>query len=372
MLISPERDEGTGTTGDRQQQRVQRVAMVGTLAAGLGHDLRNVLMPVMLRLDVLASSPDLPDAARRDVASIRSSVLQLQRLAAGLRLLGSDPFDQADELQHFTLAAWWPDVAPLVADALTAETRVVAEFSDGLPSIAVPPGVVAQLVMSLVMNARRALSGIDAPAVWVRAMRLDEDTVRLEITDNGIGMEEEVRLRCFEPFFTTRPREYATGMGLSTGRSLLRRYGGDLRLAVADAEPGATFHLLLPVHKRGTASDAQTTRTRGVTKEERVQLLLADPRHRTVVRLHLAQRGVRLWEGTPEAVEGRRRKPRAPSTIICDGEGVARVLDDLRKRRHRQPRIIALGTAPTPEAASEGGVVWVAMSQLSTLADLVN
>src|SRR5262245_30864340 len=76
---------------ERHLQRLQRMATLGTLASGLGHDLRNLVMPVLLRLDVVAANNDLPEKARQDLASIRQSILRLQRLAGGLRLLSSDP-----------------------------------------------------------------------------------------------------------------------------------------------------------------------------------------------------------------------------------------------------------------------------------------
>ena len=88
---------------ERHLQRLQRMATLGTLASGLGHDLRNLVMPVLLRLDVVAATTDLPEKARNDLASIRQSILLLQRLAGGLRLLSSDPFDQRDEAQLTTI-----------------------------------------------------------------------------------------------------------------------------------------------------------------------------------------------------------------------------------------------------------------------------
>ena len=103
---------------ERHLQRLQRMATLGTLASGLGHDLRNLVMPVLLRLDVVAATTDLPEKARMDLASIRQSILRLQRLAGGLRLLATDPFDQRDESQITKLHDWWADLQPIVVDAL--------------------------------------------------------------------------------------------------------------------------------------------------------------------------------------------------------------------------------------------------------------
>ena len=115
------------------------MATLGTLASGLGHDLRNLVMPVLLRLDVVTASNDLPEKARNDLASIRQSILRLQRLAGGLRLLSSDPFDQRDESQLTSLHDWWLDLQPIVVDALPPHSIVEAEISSELPRVAIPP-----------------------------------------------------------------------------------------------------------------------------------------------------------------------------------------------------------------------------------------
>lgn len=343
------------------------MAMVGTLAAGLGHDLRNLLMPVMLRLDVLAASKELPSAARDDVVSIQASVARLQRLASGLRLLASDPFEHRNEVQQLHLATWWLEVAPLVVDALAPGTRLTADISEELPMLGVPPGVLAQVVMNLVMNARRALAGVASPAMTLVGRTNGLATVQLTVRDNGVGMDEEVRQRCFEPFFTTRPREYATGLGLSTGRSLLQRYGGDLRLHDPDGEAGVAFELTLPVRARTSAraSDGDTvTHERGASAG--VQVRLRDPRHRTVTLLMLSQRGVKPWR---DAEDGDAMP--APGTIICDGDAVTSLLSELRAHGVRErTRVIAVGIPPEHE--HDDRVTWVAPARLGTLAELLD
>lgn len=365
----PETPEPDPLQDERRRQQLHRMAMVGTLAAGLGHDLRNLLMPVMLRLDVLAATKDLPPAARDDVVSIQASVARLQRLAAGLRLLASDPFDHRNEVQQLHLASWWLEVAPLVVDALAPGTRVTTDLSEELPTLGVPPGVLAQVVMNLVMNARRALNGVESPAMSFVGTVNGHGTVQLTVRDNGVGMDEDVRQRCFEPFFTTRPREYATGLGLSTGRSLLQRYGGDLRLNEPDGEAGVAFELTLPVRShaasRATGGDTVTL-DRGASAGVGVRVTLRDPRHRTVTLLMLSQRGLKPWSAAESDAA-----IAAPGTIICDGDAVTSLLAELQTQGVRdRTRVIAVGTPPESEHAS--GVTWVAPTRLGTLAELLD
>jgi Histidine kinase-, DNA gyrase B-, and HSP90-like ATPase len=354
---------------ERRRWQLERMAMVGTLAAGLGHDLRNLLMPVTLRLDVLAASADLSSALREDVVSIQASVARLQRLASGLRLLASDPFEQHNEVQHLHLATWWLDVAPLIVDALAPGTRLTASLGDDLPVLAVPPGVLTQVVMHLVMNARRAMTDAAFPAMsFVGTAAPDDAMVQLTVQDNGRGMTEEVRQRCFEPFFTTRPRDYATGLGLSTARSLLQRYGGDLRLLEPVGTAGAAFALTLPARAR--SQERVVRQADGDAREpgasSRVRVSLRDPRHRTVTLLILSQRGVTPWNDAADSAS-----LATPGTIICDGDHVASLLAELTSQGLRaSTRVIAVGTPPEDKQAD--GVSWVHPTQLGTLAALLD
>jgi signal transduction histidine kinase len=350
-----DRFDDAGEEQDRHLQRLQRMAMLGTLAAGLGHDLRNLIMPVLLRLDVLAESRDLPESARADLAGIRVSIAHLQKLAGGLRLLASDPFAQRDEVQYTKLAEWWTEVMPLVVDALTPETRLSAEFPTSLPPVAIPPGTLAQVVVNLVLNARKAMEGTDSPALSIRAA-LAEGHVCIEVTDNGAGMDAETRRRCFEPYFTTRPREYATGLGLSTCRALMQRFGGDVSVSTT-SEPGATFSLQIPVHpsaRRDSESSSWRTRL--------VQVTLRDPRQRALVRLMLSQRGMTEWK------PGNGAEP--PSHVVCDADAI----DDVLTQHHLEPssravRVIAVGT-PSGRSLPED-VVWIEPSRFSMLGDVL-
>lgn len=349
-----DRFDDTGEEQERHLQRLQRMAMLGTLASGLGHDLRNLIMPVLLRLDVLAESRDLPESARADLANIRVSIAHLQKLAGGLRLLAADPFAQRDEVQYTRLAEWWGEVMPLVLDALSTETRVTAEMPASLPPVAIPPGTLAQVVVNLVLNARKAMEGTEAPALSIRGA-LNDGQVCIEVTDNGTGMDAETRRRCFEPYFTTRPREYATGLGLSTCRALMQRFGGDVTVS-ADSESGATFTLLVPVHPsaRKDASPSWQPRL--------VHVSLKDPRQRALVRLMLSQRGMQEWKVGNGA--------EMPSHVICDADAI----DDVVAQHQHEPaskavRVVAIGT-PSARSSSDD-VIWVEPSRLSVLADVL-
>jgi hypothetical protein len=328
------------------------MATLGTLAAGLGHDLRNLVMPVLLRLDVVAASNDLPEKARTDLASIRQSILRLQRLAGGLRLLSSDPFDQRDEAQLTTLHEWWEDLQPIVIDALPPHSIVDVKIERDLPTVAVPPGTLAQILINLVMNSRQAMERIPSPRLSLTT-RTESARVLLDVADNGSGMDSETRRRCFEPYFTTRARGYATGLGLSTGRALLNRYGGDLMLG-AEREVGTTFTLAMPVRLPVPEGEIGTHR--------RVRLLLQDPRQLAMLRLLIRHRGMEeVPANTSSGVD----------LTICDVEALPTVIGpEPSSTTLGTGSIIAIGT-PRSDMTPDS-VRWVDPKDFSLLDDVLH
>jgi signal transduction histidine kinase len=337
---------------ERHLQRLQRMATLGTLASGLGHDLRNLVMPVLLRLDVVAASTDLPEKARLDLASIRQSMLRLQRLAGGLRLLASDPFDQRDESQLTSLNEWWQDLQPIVVDALPPHSLVEARIDSGLPVVNVPPGTLAQILVNLVMNSRQAMEFTMSPRL-VLGTRVAPGKIMLDVADNGGGMDAETRRRCFEPYFTTRARGYATGLGLSTGRALLNRYGGDLLLGDAQ-DVGTTFTLVMPTREAESGSTAAA--------RKRVRVLVRDPRQLAILRMLIRHRG--FEELPPTVME--------PADLtVCDAEAMTMVLNGERHREGvRLGSIIVIGT-PRPAGVPDS-VRWVDPKDFATLDDVMH
>ncbi|HEX6314863.1 MAG TPA: ATP-binding protein [Gemmatimonadaceae bacterium] len=338
---------------ERHLQRLQRMATLGTLASGLGHDLRNLVMPVLLRLDVVAASPDLSDKARADLASIRQSILKLQRLAGGLRLLSSDPFDQRDEAQLTSLPDWWQDLHPIVVDALPPHCTLDVRIDKDLPTVAVPPGALAQIVVNLVMNSRQAMERTSAPRLTLRA-RAEDGRVLLDVEDNGSGMDSETRRRCFEPYFTTRARGYATGLGLSTGRALLNRYGGDIALG-DEQDVGTLFTISMPVRPQPEPIGQNGG-------HRRVKLLVQDPRQLAMLRLLIRNRG--LEEVASSNTEG-------ADLTICDGDALQGLLGNgVTSTTHATGTIIAIGTPRSDVAPNK--VRWVDPRDFSVLDDVLH
>lgn len=253
----------------------ERMAALGTLSAGLGHDMGNLLLPIRLRLDAMQTK-GVPESLREDVAAIATCADYLQRLSNGLRLLSIDPTQSNATPPSTDIADWWADVQPFLRNALPKRIELERRMAEGLPSVAVPRHLLTQAVFNLVQNAGYAIPGETAGrvCVWAEAGE-DSKTLRIGVTDNGAGMSEEVRARCLEPFFTSKTRAISTGLGLTLVHGVVQQAGGRIDID-SKVGVGTTFTLTLPVAR--SSAVAARARNRPLV---RALVDVADNRMRT-------------------------------------------------------------------------------------------
>ncbi|HLO39389.1 MAG TPA: PAS domain S-box protein [Phycisphaerales bacterium] len=229
-----------------------RLAMIGTLAAGLGHDMGNLLLPIRMRLDAM-DAMEIPHEIKEDLAAIRQASEYLQKLAASLRLLSLDAHADRPGESSTRLALWWPEAAAMIRNSVPRSVALSADIPASLPAVSVGPAALTQMLFNLVQNAGDALRNVAGGRIDLAAS-FNPSTSRILITvrDNGPGMTDEARRRCLEPFFTTKTRGLSTGLGLSLVNSLVKSCGGQISL---DTSPGAgtLFTLELPALKPAEA-----------------------------------------------------------------------------------------------------------------------
>lgn len=222
------------------------MASIGTLAAGLGHDMHNMLLPARAHLNA-ARAMRLPRRARERLDAVQKCVSYLQQLADGLHYLVMDPDTPGDHRTH--MAKWWSQTGPLLSKSVPKHVRLVSSVPARLPWIAVAPHRLTQAVLNLIVNAGAAIpkGREQRPGlvrVWADADRAS-GVVRIGVTDNGVGMRDEVKRRAFEMFFTTKPRGMGTGLGLPLVHSVASGAGGTVRIDSAVGE-GTTVVMEFP------------------------------------------------------------------------------------------------------------------------------
>ncbi len=319
----------------RQLRNSERMAALGTLSAGLGHDMGNLLLPVRVSLEVLAAA-ELPEGLRTEVDRIRTSAKYLQQLASGLRMMALDP-DLARKPDPLHVGAWWADAGLVIKNALPRGVALDADIAEDA-WIAISRPALTQIVFNLAQNAGEALRG--RPDGVVRAtIRPEGDRVVITFQDNGPGMTREVLDRCMEPFFTTKSRGISTGLGLVLVAGLTREAGGEVAI---ESEPGrgTTFRLTFPA---ASAPGRAPAGPRG-----RALVDLHDARLRAVVTAELRHLDFDVLEDAGGAAPDLAVTDHGPPFAVEPGQACNVVL--FAEASTASPHILAIGERPRPES----------------------
>jgi len=271
-------------TSQEELQRSERMAALGTLVAGLGHDLNNLLLPIRGHLQALESSA-LDDSTRMHVQAVGQAVDYLQQLNDNLRLSALDPEGPSDACGVTDIGVWWDRLRGMLARAITAPVRLRVDLPSDLPAVGVAPHRLTQAVLNLLINASEAITSAGTVRLWAETSD-NQQYVRIGVTDNGRGMTSEVQHRAFDPFFTTKQRQRATGLGLSLVHGIVRSAGGTVEIDSAPRR-GTTIVLNLPV----APSDAVTRETARRAEPASAAVSLRDRRIAACFKALLASAG---------------------------------------------------------------------------------
>ncbi|MBS0190375.1 MAG: response regulator [Phycisphaerales bacterium] len=222
-----------------------RMATIGTLAAGLGHDMGNLLLPIRMRLDSL-SELSLSATAREDLAAIRKASDYLQRLSSSLRLLALDAQSEENGDSGTDLAGWWPEAEGIIRTCVSRNATLTVSIAENLEPVSMGKASLTQLIFNLVQNAVDALRETADGRISISAERSPASAAaRLTVSDNGPGMAEATRRRCLEPYFTTKTRELSTGLGLTLVAGLVQRANGTVSIQ-SELGKGTSFCVDIP------------------------------------------------------------------------------------------------------------------------------
>ena len=225
--------------------QTEKVATMGSLLAGVAHELNNPLAVVMGQTDLLHENATDPGVLKR-AAAIKAGAERCARIVKNFLALARHRPAQRERVALHQVVR---DAVELLGYELkTSSVAVVLELSDEVPSLWADSHQLHQVLVNLLSNARYALRHSTAARRIVIRTAFDAagHRVRLEVADTGPGMPPEVQAKIFEPFFTTKPAGEGTGLGLSLSRGIIQEHGGTIGVETARGA-GTTFIIELPV-----------------------------------------------------------------------------------------------------------------------------
>jgi len=249
------------------------MAALGRLSAGIGHELKTAIDPLAERLAtlevevrrlveatkaashaaqkgfapdeverlkeaVLRATPDMAGAAEESLAGLRASVTQLEALARGVRSYTASVEPEPFDINQAVLSA-----VQLLSHRLRETIRLERKL-EAVPLVRCRGPEITQVVLNLLGNAADAVQRVPEPVIEVRTSH-ESGAVKLEVADNGTGLDPAVSERLFKPFTSTKPAGRGRGLGLSICKSIVESHGGRIE-AGPDGERGTRFTVILP------------------------------------------------------------------------------------------------------------------------------
>lgn len=229
---------------DAEVQRMDRVASIGQLAAGIAHEIRNPLTGIAITLDILREQEKLSEAGAEMLGDISREIDRLEALIKGI-LDYARPQPASRRPMRVAKALEWQRSFIEQCRSKGVSCEVDLEVN---PKIEGDPERLKQLFLNLAINALDATErgGSIVIRSSVEISERQGERVRVTISDTGRGMDKQTAGRVFDPFFTTKNE--GTGLGLSIAHSIVEQHGGQIEVATTPGK-GTTFAVTLPLHE---------------------------------------------------------------------------------------------------------------------------
>ena len=327
----------------------ERLKALGQMASGIAHDVNNALSPVVGFADLLLRSEQgLSTNGKRYLKHIRTAGEDIAHIVARLREFYRRR-DDKESMQELDLNAVaeqvvdmtrprWRDIPQ--SNGVTIEVKT--ELAPRVPMLLAIESEVREAFTNLVINAVDALPNGGKITLRTRLLESEETAstdkpthVVVEVSDTGVGMSEETRRRCLEPFYSTKGKR-GTGLGLAMVYGVMERHEGNIEI-LSELGKGTTFRLIFPV-REGSASANESENTAPATEPLQVLCIDDEPLVRELIKEILEREGhaVQVTDGGQSGLDAFRlaRDQGRPFDVVItdlgmpyvDGKQVAKTL----------------------------------------------
>jgi PAS domain S-box-containing protein len=288
---------------ERQFLRAQRLESIGTLAGGIAHDLNNVLAPILMSIGMLKE--DVQDAD--SLALLRTIEVSAQRGASLIRQVLTFARGVEGKRQEVRVADVLKELEHILSETIPRNIAIDLTVTDDLWPVQGDPTQLHQVLLNLCVNARDAMPTGGRINISAKNVRLDDHYVamnidahvgpyvRIDVEDNGTGIDAAILDKIFDPFFTTKPVGQGTGLGLATTQTIIKSHGGFIR-AYSEPNNGTRFRIYLPAGTSAAVAGADDLPAPAVPRGQGQLVLVVDDEDaiRQVTRRALEANGYRV------------------------------------------------------------------------------
>ncbi len=253
----------------RAEQRLrhtQKLETIGVLASGIAHDFNNMLGGILAQSELVLAEVPAASLVAEGVNTIKAVAL---RAAEIVRQLLAYAGQESPGFEPVDLSRLVREMLPLLAVSISKHSVLKTELAENLPAVWGNVPQLGRIIMNLITNASEALAEgggvISVATAWAGSAKSETDLcggyVRLEVSDTGCGMSEEIQARIFDPFFTTKFA--GRGLGLATVQGIVRSHGGMIEVVSAPGQ-GTRIRVSLPSSGEGGPGDHDVAVSSGV------------------------------------------------------------------------------------------------------------
>jgi len=231
-------------------QQTERLAVVGELAAGMAHEIKNPLAGIKVSIEVLSQDLVLEQEDKEIFLGVINEVDRINALLNSLLSYARPPkpasvsFDVHQVLEATIKSAKYSlKTSSYDIEQKRKEINFIKDFSPDVSNIVADPAQLKQVFLNLILNAIDAIS--EQGVITVQTRKFPNETVEISICDNGKGLDTKILDKIFNPFFTTKSN--GTGLGLAVSKRLVEQHGGSITVANNPYGMGVTFTITLPI-----------------------------------------------------------------------------------------------------------------------------
>jgi PAS domain S-box-containing protein len=245
---------------------MEKLASIGTLAAGVAHEINNPMTVILgFAEHLLGQTEDLPEI-HDTLQVIEEEGLRCKKIVENLLTFARAP--ERTETRADINPLLEKTLAVVKNTLLTKKIRLDSSFTPNLPMAAGDPSELQQVFINLINNARDAMKGGGILKVETKPAP-DGKRLAIEFSDTGNGIPREAQTKIFDPFFTTKKTGEGTGLGLSMSYGIITKFGGNIIFTTfpADEYPekhGTTFTVYLPIAAEPETGEAVTSKQKAM------------------------------------------------------------------------------------------------------------